>query len=260
MKPSYRRLTNQEEKDLLECVQVLQIKDSYLGRGSARLVYLLDPYQDESHADVLKIAGLPCDRSYVLKVALGVGGMNQNGREINAFLEYGNAYPLAEIYRSGKFIEIMEYVEPIDDEYRDIDPYDFDCLESFYDELNGVQEAYAEFLNDLDPAVEDAEDFEYNDFNAIFKKREVTEVWHALCELADLFGETSDNAQLGYNDAGELVCYDYGYQVGSGYDWASKCGCILTENLNAYFKLCIESLEVEKNFIILEEEFMKTLS
>ena len=81
-----------------------------------------------------------------------------------------------------------------------------------------------------------------------------------LCELADLFGETSDNAQLGYNNEEKLVCYDYGFHTGSGSDWHSSCSHILRENLNSYFKLCIESLEIEEDFIVLEEEFMKTLS
>lgn len=261
MKPvkDYRQLTNQEEVELLECVKVLQQYDSYLDRGSARVVYLLDPYQEESHADALKIAGLPCDRSYVIKVALGVGGMNQNGREVNSFLQYGNNYPLAQIFRSGKFVEIMEYVEPIAEEYRDASPYDFECLEDFYDELNNVADAYHEFLCDLDSEEEDPDDFTFNDMNATFKKREVTEVWHALCELADLFGETSDNTQLGYNNDGELVCYDYGFMCGTS-DWHSSCGNILREHLKEYFNLCIESLEIEDDFIVLEEDFVKTLS
>lgn len=261
MKPmtNYRQLTNQEEVELLECVKVLQQYDSYLDRGSARVVYLLDPYQEESHVDALKIAGLPCDRSYVIKVALGVGGMNQNGREVNAYLQYGKDYPLAQIFRSGKFVEIMEYVEPIAEEYRDASPYDFDCLEDYYDELNNVADAYHEFLCDLDSEEEDPDDFIFNDMNATFKKREVTEVWHALCELADLFGETSDNTQLGYNNDDELVCYDYGFKCGTS-DWRSSCGNILREHLKEYFNLCIESLEIEDDFIMLEEDFVKTLS
>ena len=111
----------------------------------------------------------------------------------------------------------------------------------------------------MDSEEEHPDDFTFNDMNATFKKREVTEVWHALCELDDLFGETSDNTQLGYNNDGELVCYDYGFMCGTS-DWHSSCSNILREHSNEYFNPCIESLEIEDDFIVLEEDFVKTLS
>ena len=255
----YRDLTNAEEKLLLAMAKKIHsIDKKYYGRGSSRVVYLLDPMQNEEHLDYIRDAGLPADgRAYVIKVALGVGGMNQNMREVKAFLEYGFKYPLAHIYRSGKFVEVMEVVDIIDPEYRDSEIYDYGCFEDYYDMLNNVEGAYQEYLSDLDPETEE-DNFEFNDSQAYFKKSEVLKVWEISCELADIFGETSDNLQLGYNNQGVLVCYDYGYVIGKS-DWHSSCGHLSREELGSYFDLCIEHLDLAENFAAIEEDFMRDL-
>lgn len=246
---NFRRLTPAEEQMILEVVYNETLE--FEGRGSSRVVYEI--------SDQLAEALMLEPGRYVAKIALGVGGMNQNNREVQAYLENGRHYPLAEIYRAGKFTTIMEYVSPVDDAYRDCDLYDFNGWEDLYDYINDVESAYCDFLNDMDPTVEDENDFEFNDLTADFPKREVLAVWNTICELADLFGETSDNAQLGYNEDGDIVCYDYGFVCGTS-DWHSAAEHIYGEHYKQYLQLCIENLEFDCNFAELEENFVKTLS
>lgn len=246
----YKRLTVAEEKIVLNEIMGGHSVD-YFGRGSSRVVYEI--------GDELAEALMLEPGRYIVKIALGIGGINQNNREVQAYLTYGKNYPLARIARSGKFVVIMEQLDLLDDIYRDCEVYDFGCWEDLYDYVNDVEGAYREFINDLDPTVEDKDDFEFNDLSATYPKREVLAVWDAICELSDLFGDTSDNAQLGYNSDGDIVCYDYGFCCGSS-DWHSAAGRLYGEHYMQYLALCIENLEFDENFAELEKEFVKTLS
>ena len=86
------------------------------------------------------------------------------------------------------------------------------------------------------------------------------ELKNIFIDIVPILPENVEDTTITYNNEEKLVCYDYGFHTGSGSDWCSSCSRILRENLNSYFKLCIESLEIEDDFIVLEEDFMKTLS
>ena len=84
---------------MLEEVEYLKRADSvcrFLGNGSSRVVF--------------SIGDGKC-----IKVASDVRGQYQNHVEIELFKKYGGDY-LAEIYAYGKYIVVMDEVDPIDDD------------------------------------------------------------------------------------------------------------------------------------------------
>ena len=164
-------LNNEQEKQILDC-----LASGYLpiGHGASRFVFPIDTKQ-------LIEAGLELDinKRYVVKVAIGIAGINQNNVESTVFRYNGSEY-LAEIPYIGHYVEIMEYVEPLPDSVRNwADEYYF---EDFYENVE----------DDL-------------------TKSEASRCFDVIQELNSINGCTSDNGQLGYNDNGDIVAYDYGY-------------------------------------------------
>ena len=73
-------------------------------------------------------------------------------------------------------------------------------------------------------------------------------------ELTDLFGETSDNAQLGYNDNGDLVAYDYGFKSESSQYLCSRINdCTYTKrNWEKYIRFINYMLDTNESIRWLE--------
>lgn len=214
-------LNNEQEKQILEC-----LAGGYMpiGHGASRFVFPIDTKQ-------LIEAGLELDinKRYVVKVAIGIAGINQNNVESTVFRYNGSEY-LAEIPYIGHYVEIMEYVKPLPDSVRDgADEYYF---EDFY--------SYVE--DDL-------------------TKSEASLCFDVIQELNGINGCTSDNGQLGYNDNGDIVAYDYGYLSESDEIQCSRLlECIdpdSAEQISAYL-LAIKNIIAadEDAMSILEEQYM----
>ena len=209
-------LNNEQEKQILDC-----LASGYLpiGHGASRFVFPIDTKQ-------LIEAGLELDinKRYVVKVAIGIAGINQNNVESTVFRYNGSEY-LAEIPYIGHYVEIMEYVEPLPDSVRNwADEYYF---EDFYEQV----------ADDL-------------------TKSEASRCFDVIQELNNINGCTSDNGQLGYNDNGDIVAYDYGYLSESD---EVQCSDLLecidpdsAEQISAY-------LLAIKNIIAADEDAMSIL-
>lgn len=153
---------------MLEEVEYLKYADSvysFLGNGSSRVVF--------------SIGDGKC-----IKVASDVRGQYQNHVEIELFKKYGGDY-LAEIYAYGKYIVVMDEVEPIDSDVEDIYNYSF---EESIDEVANIMGYDKSIIN-----------------NTI-------DTYNFLCRV---LGETSDNFQIGLRDGFYPVAYDYGFESGS---------------------------------------------
>lgn len=214
-------LNNEQEKQILDC-----LAGSYMpiGHGASRFVFPIDTKQ-------LIEAGLELDinKRYVVKVAIGIAGINQNNVESTVFRYNGSEY-LAEIPYIGHYVEIMEYVEPLPDSVRNwADEYYF---EDFYEQV----------ADDL-------------------TKSEASRCFDVIQELNNINGCTNDNGQLGYNDNGDIVAYDYGYLSGSD---EVQCSDLLecidpdsAEQISTYL-LAIKNIIAadEDAMSILEEQYM----
>lgn len=153
---------------MLEEVEYLKRADSFydfLGNGSSRVVF--------------SIGDGKC-----IKVASDIRGQYQNHVEIELFKKYGGDY-LAEIYAYGKYIVVMEEVEPIDSDAEDM----LHC--SFEESIDEVANTMGYDKSIINKAID---------------------TYNFLCEV---LGETSDNFQIGLRDDSCPVAYDYGFESGS---------------------------------------------
>lgn len=192
-----KRLSEDQERALLlalcDTEQATQI-DS----GAGRTVFTVC-------GDTFNNLGIEVPCNCVVKVALGIPGMNQNEVECNAYENYINlGYPLARIFYRGQFIEIMERVTTLES----------DCGRD-YDEYGDIEDFVSTYEGEL------ADDVLYD-------------IWNTAVRLEDINGCTGDNGQLGYNDANELVAYDYGYQADSDTRFCSDLDGNNLEDMNLY--------------------------
>lgn len=163
---------------------------------TALLNYLAEDYEVISNgasricfvgiAEVFQAAGIELSprKKYVIKVAIGIAGINQNRIETEAYRRYGDKYPLAEIVYTGHYVEIMEQVSLLGDEFREYDGYS--------------EDEFIEYATD-------------NDISEDLARAG----YEVATELEDINGATGDNGQLGMNSDGKIVAYDYGFDAGS---------------------------------------------
>lgn len=150
----------------------------------------------------------PLDETKVIKLAIGKKALCQNKLETATFKEYGETLPLAEIFEYGRFVIVMERMK------RCFDPSELE---------DG--DYYGEFDN-------------FPDDDTIY---EIVE------QLESVFGSTTDNYQLGYNQEGDLVSYDYGFDPSRG--CFVMCGFaedIGKKTLRPYIDSCIKLLKEKK--------------
>lgn len=190
-------LTIGEEIRVLNSLRHLDAMDC----GSSRMVFRCS----QEIADFLK---LNPNKTYVVKLAAGHGGFIQNKHEIETYTntDYDDFY-FAEIAAFGHFINIMEEVQV--DDYRDF-------AEGIY------------WDTDVEEYVEEYCDYEWEDADEDDKAR-LVKVATTIRYLADIYGCTSDNGQLGLNSEGNYVAYDYGFVAAQGCD--EQCSGELTDNL-----------------------------
>lgn len=171
MRNTVKVFTPDEERGILTSLATAE----FLGNGASRLVYECTDYA----AELLNVDA----EDYVIKVAMGLAGVNQNSAEIEFFLNHEYA-PVAEIRGYGRFIEVMEKVE-IDYCYRDF----------------AEEEVYE---GNEEEAIDNADYYD-------LEPEEAEEAFDVIMVLQDYFGHTSDNGQLGRTRNGDLVAYDYGF-------------------------------------------------
>lgn len=170
-----KHLTLEQETKLL---YIIAGNYDYLDNGASRAVFSVS----NKNFDRCGIK-LPNDKRYVVKVAIGTGGINQNYFEVHNYINFGEDYPLAAIYYYGKYVEIMEYIDVIPE------------ATNFEDD--------------------DEEFFEYMQDNG-YNTSETQEIIDAIRSLEDINGCTLDNTQVGFDSNSNVVSYDYGFIADSG--------------------------------------------
>ena len=171
---------------------------SALGYGSSRVTYDLSP-------NLAARLGLDPSRDYVVKLAVGRGGLNQMDLEVGIFQSRGESGCLAIIPASGQFCEIMEKVIVIDD--LECDTYDT------YDDFVCCG------LNDYD--------------NYSYEQKQ--EMWRAHEFLNEEIGYSSDNCQLGITASGHAVAFDYGFLPDSDDEQMSSSSYRVAEDTGDYY-------------------------
>lgn len=170
------RLNTNQETHLIR--YMINHPDLFIDNGASRAVF-------HCTTDIADYLHLPekADGRYIMKVAMGRGGVEQMKVEVETYLDYEDYHVLAEIVAVGRYVEIMEAVEVWDFRDEADNGYTADDFVEAFDELTQS----------------DGEDIE-----------------HTIEVLNDLFGYTSDNGQIGKNSRGWWVAYDYGYIPGKG--------------------------------------------
>ena len=164
-------LTPAQERFILKQLESCEPFDN----GASRVCF-------ECPTEIVKALGLNVEYEYIIKLAMGLGGLSQNQLEILTYQQYGESHPLAQIFAAGRYVEIMEKLK-IEYDFRDF--VDNGCY--FFEDYRGE---------------------EYWGFN-----EEIASQVQVVVELlSDLFGETNDNGQIGYSNlSGTYVSYDYGF-------------------------------------------------
>ena len=189
-----KKLSMAEEREV-----ILSLRGATaLGYGSSRVTYDLSP-------NLAARLGLDPSRDYVVKLAVGRGGLNQMDLEVGIFQSRGESGCLAIIPASGQFCEIMEKVIVIDD--LECDTYDT------YDDFVCCG------LNDYD--------------NYSYEQKQ--EMWRAHEFLNEEIGYSSDNCQLGITASGHAVAFDYGFLPDSDDEQMSSSSYRVAEDTGDYY-------------------------
>ena len=217
-------LSNEQEAAILNL-----IADKYKcqDNGASRMVFLVDT------KDLIQI-GLKLfeNYKYVVKVSIGIAGINQSRIEASAFERFGASgeYPLASISYIGHYVEIMDRVKPI---YLARD-YACDDEDDFIDAM--------------------LEEYDYSEDDCRV-------MYNVIQMLHEINGYTSDNGQIGFscNDS-SIVAYDYGYETDSGDELCSDLHDYFdiynTKSLAEYLHALVKILgEEEDAMLALEESY-----
>lgn len=204
------RLNTTQEKYLIN--YMIANPELFIGSGSSRVVF----HCTDELADYLKLPSQ--DEEYIVKIAMGEGGVEQMRVEVETFIEYGDTGAFAEIAAVGRYVEIMEYVETAD----------------FYEAAD----------ENWDPAaIQDEYDV---------SKLEADSIFDTIETLERIFGHTGDNGQLGKTLNDYWVAFDYGFIPGKGID--SQTSSISNyidhpENRKKYLKGLVRLLDEEQDFM-----------
>ena len=215
-------LSNEQEAAILNLIaDKYQCKDN----GASRMVFLVDT------KDLIQI-GLKLfeNYKYVVKVSIGIAGINQSRIEASAFERFGASgeYPLASIPYIGHYVEIMDRVKPL-------------CLARDY-------------------ACDDEDDF----IDAMLEEYDYSEddcrvMYNVIQMLHEINGYTSDNGQIGFScNDGSIVAYDYGYEADSDDELCSDLHDYFdiynTESLAEYLHALVKILDEEEDAMLALEE------
>ena len=211
--------------------------------GTSRLVFDVS----EANNNLRNALGLPkyIKDNVVIKLAIGEAGYCQNRAEVEAYERYGGEYPLAAIYAAGRFIIVMEFVTPVDGAFSDY-PDDTDRDGVFLD-INDL--SYTKFTYD------DTGEINWTKVNNYCKGNEldysydyVNQVCNVIDAIYSLF-ESGDAWQVGENECGDLVAYDYGvpYDIGEDYVISSRYDDAIAysgETLSLYLRALADSIKI----------------
>ena len=217
-------LSNEQEAAILNL-----IADKYKcqDNGASRMVFLVDT------KDLIQI-GLKLfeNYKYVVKVSIGIAGINQSRIEASAFERFGASgeYPLAPISYIGHYVEIMDRVKPISlaRDYACDDEDDF---------IDAMLEEYG------------------------YSEDDCRVMYNAIQMLHEINGYTSDNGQIGFScNDGSIVAYDYGYEADSDDELCSDLhyhfNIYNTKSLAEYLHALVKILgEEEDAMLALEESY-----
>lgn len=215
-------LSNEQEAAILNLIaDKYQCEDN----GASRMVFLVDT------KDLIQI-GLKLfeNYKYVVKVSIGIAGINQSRIEASAFERFGASgeYPLASISYIGHYVEIMDRVEPIE----------LARNHACDDEDNFIDAMLEEY------------DYSEDDCRVMY---------NVIQMLHEINGHTSDNGQIGFNcNDGSIVAYDYGWEVGSEDELCSDLRSYFdiynTESLAEYLHALVKILGAEEDAMLALEE------
>lgn len=215
-------LSNEQEAAILNLIaDKYQCEDN----GASRMVFLVDT------KDLIQI-GLKLfeNYEYVVKVSIGIAGINQSRIEASAFERFGASgeYPLASISYIGHYVEIMDRVEPIE----------LDRDHACDDEDNFIDAMLEEY------------DYSEDDCRVMY---------NVIQMLHEINGHTSDNGQIGFScNDGSIVAYDYGWEVDSDEELCSDLRSYFdiydTESLAKYLHALVKILGQEEDAMLALEE------
>ena len=224
--------------------------------GAARMIYTLE---DELR-DYLVEKGIELDSStcYIVKIAMGVGGVNQIAAEVKTYRNFGDEGYLAAIPAAGRFVEIMERVNPVDISFRDF--LDIDEANLFC-EVNGIEDDVLGLLKKLegDDDFIDLSNYDIKYLENLYYKSDVEEkiildydsmtfntIMSVINSLVYIFGATGDCGQVGFNWKGDVVAYDYGFYSDSEKTQTSRDSDMLAGN-DDYLSTLAAALERTSN-------------
>ena len=204
------RLNTTQEKYLIN--YMIANPELFIGSGSSRVVF----HCTDELAEYLKLPAQ--DEKYIVKIAMGQGGIEQMRVEVETFIEYGDTGAFAEIVATGRYVEIMEYVETADFS---------DAAEENWGPAS-IQDEYD------------------------VSKLEADSIFETIETLEEIFGHTADNGQLGKTLNDYWVAFDYGFIPGKGID--SQTSSISNyidhpENRKKYLKGLVRLLDEEQDFM-----------
>ena len=222
-----KQLTRSDELFILQFLKNMDFIDTGSCRGVFEMPdqvfkYLYDKYGCPDGVEVKRnnIFDMP---DMVIKLGYGGGGINQNILECYAYDQYKDDAILAPIYYKGGSIIIMEKVK-LFEEASIMRTEGFDDYYEADDFISILREYYS-------PA-----SFKLINLELL---REAFDIGTTLNEL---FGYSSDNAQLGVDHKGQIVAYDYGYNQTTTSDVELVSGS-WGENPMAYIDALVEYLE-----------------
>lgn len=210
-------LSNKQETMILDLIAK---KYECEGMGASRMVFLANTQ------DLINIGlELNPDYLYVIKVAIGLAGINQTRIESSAFERFGDECPyLAPIPYIGHYVEIMERVKPIPS----VRNHAMLSRESFIFGLREEENFDKDFCNQL---------------------------YDIILALNEINGPTSDNGQLGFSCNDEtIVAYDYGYDEHSCDELCSDLSDYIDfydiDEMVKYIEALIDIIDREESAII----------
>lgn len=211
--------------------------------GTSRIVFDVG----EANKNLRNALGLPkyIKDNVVIKLAIGEAGYCQNQAEVEAFERYGDDYPLAAIYAAGRFIIVMEFVTPVDGAFSDY-PDDTD-RDGVFLSINDL--SYDKFTYEDTYEINWKKIDNYcQSYDLDYSYDYVDKVCNVIDAIYDLF-ETGDAWQVGENEYGDLVAYDYGvpYDIGEDYVISSRYDDAIAysgETLSLYLKALCDSIKI----------------
>lgn len=211
--------------------------------GTSRMVFDVS----QGNSNLRNALGLPkyIKDNVVIKLAIGEAGYCQNRAEVEAFERYGDEYPLAQIYAAGRFINVMEFVTPVDGAFSDY-PDDTD-RDGIFLSINDL--SYEHFTYDDTCEIDWDEINHYCKYHSLdYSYNDVNKVCDVIDTIYDLF-ETGDAWQVGENEYGDLVAYDYGVPYDIDEDYVISCyyDDAITysgETLSLYLKALCDSIKI----------------